>query len=93
MWNCTQAPNWSLPGADRSLREALGSCWVGGRDYSRVTRSKHFFSSGFGLTWHVSKVSFTGGRFICAKLGMEDVHVTLWASQTLRLVSQSVKWA
>lgn len=54
-----------------------------GVGYSRVTRSKHVFSSGLGLTWQVSRVSFTGGRLICGNLRVQDTHVTLWASEYL----------
>lgn len=60
-----------------------------GVDYSRVTRSKHLFSSGLGLTWHVSKGSFTGGLLICGNLRAEDPMLPLWASESS--VSLSIK--
>lgn len=43
------------------------------RWHSRVTRSKHFFSSAWGRTWQVSRFSFTGGRFICQAAGQKRV--------------------
>ena len=41
---------------------ALSRGAVGKWQHSRETKSKHFLSSTFGFTWHVSRFSLAGGR-------------------------------